>query len=103
MTLAIQTTSGGPTLTNGNVTIKFGQFEKVYNAVAVIQGVTVLGGVGAFVSGMMFQISTTCSGASVNVYVSKAAIGAGAITGLAADAVTADLSGAKVTVIADGQ
>ena len=103
MTLAITTTSGGPALTNGAFTVKFPQFEKVYQAVAVQQGIFTAGATGAFISGMLLTVSTLCSGASVAVHFGKAAIGAGAITGLSADAVDADISGVKITVIADGQ
>ncbi len=100
MSLTISTTSGGPTLVNGAFTVSFPQFEKVYNAIAVAQGVAVAGGAANNVSGLIFSISTLCSGASVAVHFSQQAVdGAGGVT----DATTAEVSGCKVTVLADGQ
>lgn len=82
----------GPTLTSGAFNVTFGQFEKVSEAVVVMDGPQV--------ADYAFEALTSLATNVVTVTVKKTQISSGTPTW--ADAVTANVAAKKFTVVAKG-
>lgn len=89
--IAIKTTTS-PTLSSGAFTVTFGQFEKINSASVSFDD--------PFTASYAFAASRSISGNVVTVTVKKQNLGS---PGAWANAVTSDLNGKTVTIVAEGE